>query len=172
MKYVSVLVLLIVWSFPLSALQVGDNAPDFSLMGTDGRTHKLADYRGKQAVVLAWFPKAYTSGCTIECKSLTENGHLIRKFAVQYFMVSVDPLQENIGFAHQQKADFPLLSDNNKSVAKAYGVLSPAGYAYRHTIYISKEGTILAIDKAVNPETSAQDMAKRLAQLNVAVIKK
>ena len=60
------------------ALEVGDPAADFELLGSDGETHRLADYRGKQAVVLAWFPRAYTSGCTIECKSLAENGHLIR----------------------------------------------------------------------------------------------
>jgi len=52
------------------AIDVGDMAPDFSLQGTDGKTHRLADYRGKRAVVLAWFPKAFTGGCTAECKSL------------------------------------------------------------------------------------------------------
>ena len=55
-------------------LKVGDTAPDFTLPGTDGKTHKLSDYRGKRAVVLAWFPKAFTQGCTIECKSLAANG--------------------------------------------------------------------------------------------------
>ena len=53
-------------------LAVGDPAPDFSLPGSDGKTHSMADYRGKQAVVIAWFPRAFTSGCTIECKSLAE----------------------------------------------------------------------------------------------------
>jgi peroxiredoxin Q/BCP len=47
---------------PAAELQPGDPAPEFSLMGSDGRTHKLSDYKGKQAVVLAWFPKAFTSG--------------------------------------------------------------------------------------------------------------
>src|SRR3954453_19021746 len=61
-------------------LKVGDQAPDFSLPGTDGKTHKLSDYRGQEAVVLAWFPKAFTQGCTIECKSLAQNGEKIRKF--------------------------------------------------------------------------------------------
>lgn len=55
-----------------AALEVGDMAPDFSLPGSDGKTYQLSDYRGKQAVVLAWFPKAYTYGCTIECKSLAD----------------------------------------------------------------------------------------------------
>jgi peroxiredoxin Q/BCP len=47
---------------PAAELQPGDAAPDFSLAGSDGKTHKLSDYRGKQAVVLAWFPKAFTGG--------------------------------------------------------------------------------------------------------------
>ena len=58
-------------------LKVGDTPPDFSLQATDGKTYKLSDFKGKKAVALAWFPKAFTQGCTIECKSLAENGHLI-----------------------------------------------------------------------------------------------
>jgi len=117
--------------------------------------------------VLAWFPKAYTRGCTIECKSLAENGHLIRQYDVSYFMASVDPVEDNKGFAEQQNADFPLLSDPSKETARAYGVLSDAGYAKRHTYYIGKDGTILAIDTAVRPETSAEDMAAMLGRLGV-----
>ena len=59
-------------------LKVGDMAPAFSLAGSDGKTYTLADYKGKSAVVLAWFPKAFTTGCTIECKSLAEKGGLIK----------------------------------------------------------------------------------------------
>src|SRR3954466_6075041 len=77
-------------------LKVGDKAPDFTLQGSDGKTYKLADFKGKQAVVLAWFPKALTSGCTLECKSLAEHGDLIRAYNVTYFMASVDPLEKNI----------------------------------------------------------------------------
>jgi len=148
-------------------LEVGDPAPDFELEASDGNTYALRDFRGKQAVVLAWFPKAYTRGCTIECKSLAENGHLIRQYDVSYFMASVDPVEDNKGFAEQQNADFPLLSDPSKETARAYGVLSDAGYAKRHTYYIGKDGTILAIDTAVRPETSAEDMAAMLGKLGV-----
>jgi len=153
---------------PAGALSVGDPAPDFQLPGSDGKTYRLSDYRGKQAVVLAWFPKAYTYGCTIECKSLAENGHLIREFDVTYFMASVDPLLDNKGFAAETGADFPLLSDEDKSVAKAYGVLHEKGYAKRHTFYIGKDGRILKIDTDVNAETSAEDMAATLGKLGVA----
>lgn len=149
------------------ALEVGDKAPDFSLAGSDGKTYQLSDYRGKQAVVLAWFPKAYTYGCTIECKSLAENGDKIREYDVTYFMASVDPLLDNTGFAEETGADFPLLSDEDKSVAKAYGVLHDKGFAKRHTFYIGDDGTIIAIDTDIEPETSAQDMVATLGKLGI-----
>jgi len=167
-----ILTFLCLWSLiAISAhagdLKVGDPAPDFTLQASDGRTYSLADYKGKQAVVIAWFPRAYTSGCTVECKSLAENGHLIRKYNVAYFMASVDPLEDNVGFAEENKADFPLLSDPTKAVAKDYGVLHLLGYAKRHTVYISDTGSVLKIDTSVNPKTSAEDMASTLGELGV-----
>ena len=148
-------------------LQVGDMAPDFSLQASDGKTYDLVDFRGEQAVVIAWYPRAFTRGCTIECKSLAENGHLIREYEVTYFMASVDPLEENTAFAAEQNADFPLLSDPTKVTADAYGVLNQRGMANRWTFYIGKSGRILYIDKEVRPRTSAEDMAARLGELGV-----
>lgn len=152
----------------LAELEVGDPAPDFTLPASDGKTYSLADFRGKQAVVIAWFPRAYTSGCTVECKSLAENGHLIRKYDVSYFMASVDPLEDNTGFAEETGADFPLLSDPEKTTAEAYGVLHMLGYAKRHTFYIGVDGKILKIDDDVTPKTSAEDMAATLGELGTA----
>ena len=161
-------------------LKVGDAAPDFTLQGTDGKTHKLYEYRGKSAVVVAWFPKAFTQGCTIECKSLAENGDKIRKHNVAYFMASVDPLEDNIKFAkatsvtlggnvvEKKEADFPMLSDPTKATAKAYGVLNERGMATRWTFYIDKAGKIAAIDTAVRPATSAEDMIAKLDELKIA----
>jgi peroxiredoxin Q/BCP len=149
-------------------LKVGDPAPPFTLQASDGKTYSLADFKGKRAVAIAWFPKAFTQGCTIECKSLAQAGHLIRKYDVAYFMASVDPLDQNKSFAAETKADFPLLSDPTKEVAKAYGVLNERGTASRWTFYIGRDGRILAIDKAVKPATSAEDMAAKLGELQVA----
>ena len=59
-------------------LNVGQAAPNFTLPGSDGQTYHLADYRGKQVVVLAWFPKAFTPGCTTECKTLAAEGAKLR----------------------------------------------------------------------------------------------
>jgi peroxiredoxin Q/BCP len=165
-------------------LKVGDVAPDFSLQGTDGKTHKLSEFRGKQAVVVAWFPRAFTQGCTIECKSLAENGDKIRTYDVTYFMASVDPLEDNIRFAkatsvtlgeganarvvEKKEADFPMLSDPTKQVATAYGVLNARGTANRWTFYIDKAGKIAAIEKMVRPESSAEDMLTKLGEIKVA----
>lgn len=161
-------------------LKVGDMAPDFSLQGTDGKTHRLSDYRGKSSVVVAWFPKAFTQGCTIECKSLAENGDRIKKYNVAYFMASVDPLEDNIAFAkatsvklgdqvvEKKEADFPMLSDPTKATAKAYGVLNERGFVTRWTFYIDKAGKIAAIDTAVRPAQSAEDMIAKLDELRIA----
>jgi len=153
-------------------LSVGDKAPDFKLAASDGTTYHLADFKGKKAVVVAWFPKAFTSGCTIECKSLAANGDKIRKYDVAYFMASVDPVEGEKGnkaFAASEKADFPMLSDATKEVAIAYGVLNAdRGVANRWTFYIDKDGKIVAIDKAVKPPTSAEDMIAKLSELKVA----
>jgi peroxiredoxin Q/BCP len=146
-------------------LKVGDPAPGFTLQASDGKTYQLSDFKGKQAVVLAWFPKAFTQGCTIECKSLAEHGDMIKKYKAQYFMISVDPLDQNTKFAESQHADFPLLSDPSKTTANAYGVLGMMGFASRWTFYIGPDGKIAAIDKAVKPATSAEDMAAKLEEL-------
>jgi len=156
---------------PAAELAVGDKAPDFKLQASDGKTYNLSDFKGKKAVVVAWFPRAFTQGCTMECKSLAANGDKIRKYEVAYFMASVDPVEGEKGnkaFAESEKADFPVLSDPTKEVAAAYGVLNPErGVASRWTFYIDKSGTIVAIDKAVKPATSAEDMLARLAALGV-----
>ena len=151
-------------------LKIGDQAPNFKLQASDGKTYQLSEFKGREGVVLAWFPKAFTQGCTIECKSLAEHGDMIKKYNAKYFMISVDPLdgeQGNKAFAQAHNADFPLLSDPSKETATAYGVLSERGFANRWTFYIGKDGKITAIDKTVKPATSAEDMAAMLKQLGV-----
>jgi peroxiredoxin Q/BCP len=149
-------------------LQVGDPAPDFELLGSDGKTYRLADYRGRQAVVLAWFPKAFTPGCTTECKAFASAGAKLRKFDAAYFTISVDSPEKNKKFAESVGADYPILGDPGGKVARAYGVTGPVQrWASRWTFYIGADGKILYIDKNIKPKTSADDVAARLKELGV-----
>ena len=93
-------------------LKVGDPAPNFKLQATDGKTYQLSDFKGKKAVVVAWFPAAFTRGCTIECKSLAENGHLIKAYDATYFMISTDTVEDQTKFA---KANSVTLGQGDKA---------------------------------------------------------
>jgi peroxiredoxin Q/BCP len=153
-------------------LKVGDTAPDFSMVGSDGKTYKLSELnKAGKAVVLAWFPRAFTGGCTKECTSFKTEGNKIRAYDVAYFTASNDPVEKNTEFAKSLSADYPILSDPDSSVAAKYGVLneSPKGKAARRwTFYIGADGKILHIDKSVMTDTHGADVAGKLGQLGVA----
>jgi len=147
-------------------LKVGDKAPPFSLKGSDGKTYTLDQFKGKSAVVLAWFPKAFTGGCTKECKSLGESSKDLHELNVAFFTASVDPADVNKKFAESLKLDYPILSDPTKSVAGAYGVLQGSSpYPRRWTFYIDKDGVVRGIDKEVKVDKAGADMAAKIKEL-------
>ena len=148
-------------------LKVGDQAPDFELKGSDGKTYKLSELKGK-AVVVAWYPKALTGGCTAECKSLKASGEELRKFDVKYFGASVDKPELNKEFSDKLELDFPLLSDPTMETAKTYGVLNERNMANRWTFYIDKNGKIAGIDQAVKTGSHGADVAAKLKEMGVA----
>jgi peroxiredoxin Q/BCP len=152
-------------------LKVGDQAPAFTLPGTDGKTYSLADFKGKKAVVLAWFPRADTPGCTKECKSIRDNSEALRKLEIAYFTASVDKPEDNKKFSDKFTLDFPILSDPSKKVAEAYGVVHGARQvAERWTFYIDKNGVIKEIDKGVQQRTerAGADIASKIKELGLA----
>jgi peroxiredoxin Q/BCP len=151
-------------------LKVGDKAPPFSLPGTDGKTYSLADFQGKRAVVLAWFPKAFTGGCTKECKSFRENSADLKNLKVAYFTASVDQPDYNKKFAESLDLDYPILSDPSKKVAEAYGVVHEGRpVPERWTFYIDKDGVIKAIDKGVQQRTqqAGADVVAKVKELGL-----
>ncbi len=151
-------------------LKVGDKAPDFTLSGSDGKTYTLSDFKGKQAVVIAWFPKAFTGGCTKECKSIHENSAKLKALGVAYFTASVDTPEQNAKFAKSLEVDYPILSDPDKKVAEAYGVVhGDRKVAERWTFYIDKEGIIRGINKDVQKrtESAGQDIAAKVKELKL-----
>jgi peroxiredoxin Q/BCP len=84
---------------------------------------------------------------------------------VAYFMVSVDDVETNTRFAKEHEADFPILSDPDKTVGPAYGVLGATGLARRWTFYIGPDGKLLYIDKAVSTGPAGDDLARKLGEL-------
>jgi len=150
-------------------LKEGDKAPAFSLEASDGKTYTLEQYKGKSAVVIAWFPKAFTGGCTKECKSIRENSKALKDLKIAYFTASVDTAEQNTKFAKSLELDYPILSDPDKTVAKEYGVLNAArGFTNRWTFYIDKEGIIKKIDKDIKVDKAGTDVAEKVKELGLA----
>lgn len=176
-RFLSLLALFAVFAWRLSSagsaeeLKVGQMAPNFSLRGSDGKTYTLSQFRGKRAVVLAWFPKAFTGGCTAECKSLGESGKAIKAYDVEYFAASVDGPEKNKEFAQSLNLPFPVLSDPTKVTANAYGVIGVLPFARRWTFYIGKDGRIEKVDQSVKPASAGADLQASLAQLGVPKVK-
>jgi thioredoxin-dependent peroxiredoxin len=149
-------------------LKEGDAAPEFTLPGSDGKTYSLASLKGKQVVVLAWYPKAFTGGWTAECKSFRENGKAFKDANVAYFTASTDTPEDNKRFAESLGVDYPILSDPGKKVAEAYGVVHEGRpVAERWTFYIGKDGKILYVDRQVKAATAGADAVTRLKELKV-----
>jgi thioredoxin-dependent peroxiredoxin len=152
----------------LLTLRAGDPAPDFSLPASDGREYRLSEFLGHKNVVIAWFPKAFTGGCTIECRSLGAHRSALERPNVQFFAASVDPPETNADFASALDLEYPILSDVSRRVASAYGVLGKSGFASRWTFYIGLDGRILDIDKQVRTASHGHDVATRLTALGIS----
>ena len=82
-------------------------------------------------------------------------------------MASVDDIETNTAFAKKNNASFPVLSDTDKKVAKAYGVKSPLGFSKRWTFYIDPQGKVLKVDKEVTPLSAGKDIAATLEELGI-----
>lgn len=145
-------------------LNIGDLAPDFELSDQDGKTHKLSDYLGKK-VVLYFYPKDNTPGCTKEACGFRDNFSEYRKNDIVVLGVSKDSEKSHSKFAEKYSLPFTLLSDNETSVAQAYGVWGlkkMMGREYygmnRVTYVIDEEGKVLRVYKKVKPDLHAAEI--------------
>lgn len=134
---------------PKTHLKVGDVAPDFTLPSTTGKQVTLSEFRGKKNVVLAFYPAAFTGGCTKEMTSYGANLAKFEDMDTQVFGISTDNTPSQRVFAEQIGAKFPMLSDFlHRKVSKDYGVLMESrGLANRATFVIDKEGKIAYIEE-------------------------
>lgn len=125
------------------ALQVGDVAPEFELPAPGNRTIKLSAYRGKKNVLLAFYPFAFSPVCSLQLPGLQENLGRFQALNTEVLGISVDSQHSSAAFAEHLHLDFPLLSDFDKQVTKAYGVLREGGFAERALFVIDKGGQIV-----------------------------
>jgi len=148
-----------------TTLKVGDTAPDFMLPSTAGKPVKLSDYKGKKNVVLAFFPAAFTGGCTKEMQAYQLGGTKFEANDTQVFGVSTDNTPSQKEFAKQLNVTFPILSDfAERKVSQDYGVLIPGkGMDNRITFVIDKEGKITYMESGKTDIDGSDAACSRLA---------
>jgi len=148
-------------------LAVGDAAPAFALVDQDGETRRLADYRG-QWVVLYFYPRDDTPGCTTEACSFRDDVPRLRQLGAQVLGVSLDSRASHAEFAQAHHLPFPLLADAGGEVAKAYGAhfgMGPIRFAKRHTVIIDPAGRIARIYRKVKPASHSDQVVAAVAEL-------
>jgi peroxiredoxin Q/BCP len=150
-------------------LAPGAAAPSFELKDQEGKTQRLDDYRGRW-VVLYFYPKDDTPGCTTEACNFRDDLPTLRAIGVQIVGISVDDAASHAEFSKKYSLPFPLLVDNDGTVAKAYGSLwsvGPIKFAKRHTFIVDPQGKIARVYRDVKPQEHSRqiiDDVKRLQQ--------
>jgi peroxiredoxin len=117
----------------VAKVNVGDAAPGFELPGTGGKTYRLADYRGGK-VVLAFYPGDFTTVCTKQFCSYRDQGERLDRLGADVLGISPQSVSSHERFTEEMRLNVPLLADEDKSVARAYGVL--AGPIVRRAIFV------------------------------------
>jgi peroxiredoxin Q/BCP len=150
----------------MTTLQKGDQAPLFSGVDQDGKTHQLADYAGKKLVVF-FYPKASTPGCTAEACDLRDN---YARFEAQNYAllgVSADSAKAQAKFKDKYEFPFPLLADEDKAVIQAFGVWGPKKFMgkeydgiHRTTFVIDEKGIIEEVITDVKTKVHASQILK------------
>ena len=124
----------------MAKVDVGDAAPDFELPGTGGKTYRLSDYRGRK-VVIAFYPGDFTVVCTKQFCSYRDDSDRLDQLGADVLGISPQSVESHERFTEEKRLNVPLLADEDKGVARAYGVL--AGPMVRRAIFIvDEEGVI------------------------------
>ena len=138
----------------MTTLQVGDKVPDFTSQDEQGNTISLSDYKGKKLVVF-FYPKASTPGCTVEACNLRDNYEVLNEKGFSLLGVSADSAKRQSNFKNKYNFPFPLLADEDKTVINAFGVWGPKKFMgrtfdgiHRKTFIVDENGIVeRVIDK-------------------------
>lgn len=153
----------------MTHLQEGDTAPDFRSTLSTGESVSLSDYAGKK-LVLYFYPKDNTPGCTAEACSLRDSYAELREQGYEILGVSPDPVAKHQKFINKYDLPFELLADEDKSVMKAYGAWGPKKFmgrtydgVHRITFVIDEEGKIAKVIKKVKTKAHAAQILEEMA---------
>jgi peroxiredoxin Q/BCP len=145
--------------------KVGNLAPAFSLQDQNGKTIRLKDFRGKKNVVVYFYPKAMTPGCTVQACGIRDYKKDFSKAKTEVFAISPDPFERLKKFEDKQDLNFTLLSDEDHKIADKYGSWGPKqfmGKKYdgilRQTFIIDKEGRLVHIMDKVKTKSHHDDV--------------
>jgi peroxiredoxin Q/BCP len=149
--------------------EVGKPAPDFTLASTDDKDVRLGDFKGKQAVVLYFYPRDDTPGCTAEACSFRDLRTLFEQNGAEILGVSTDTVSKHKKFQAKYHLTFPLLADTDHAVADQYGVWQQRKFMGREymgiartTFVVDKQGTIKAVFPNVKVEGHADKVLEAL----------
>jgi peroxiredoxin Q/BCP len=149
-------------------VKVGDTAPDFEGPTADGTRLGLKDFIGKKNVVLYFYPKDDTSGCTKEACSFRDNLQPIRSMGAEIIGVSLDSPDSHKRFIKKYGLNFPLISDEEKHIATAYGVLKDTRTSTKRvTFVIDKKGRIAHIFPQVDVTKHTEEVVAALKELQL-----
>lgn len=150
----------------MTTLKKGDSAPQFSALDQDGKLHKLADYSGKKLVVF-FYPKANTPGCTAEACNLSDNIELFNQNNYAILGVSADSQKAQSKFKEKYNFPFPLIADEDKSVCNAFGIWGPKKFMgkeydgiHRTTFIIDETGIIEEVISDVKTKAHTAQILK------------
>ena len=150
--------------FAAEVPQAGQQAPTFKLPSQDGTEHGLKDYKGKY-VVLYFYPKDMTSGCTIEAHGFQNDLAKYDSANAVILGVSVDSVDSHKEFCAKDSLTFKLLSDSAKKTTEAYGSLNERGMASRNTFLIGPDGKIVKVWTGVKPQHHSEEVLSALADV-------
>ncbi len=146
-------------------LNIGSEAPDFEAMDQDGSTVKLSSFKGKP-VVLYFYPKDNTPGCTAEACNFRDFNSEFEKKGVKVLGVSVDSIKSHKKFESKFDLNFTLVSDSEKIISQNYGTLGHFTSS-RVTYLIDREGKIAYVYKKVSPKEHGSEVLAKLGELNL-----
>ncbi len=147
--------------------EAGGSAPDFRLQDQNGEWHALDDFNG-QWLVVYFYPRADTPGCTTQGCSFRDNIYAFRGVGAEVVGISTDPVDRQKAFSDKYSLPFAILSDESGEVARDYGVLIEQGsvnFARRETFLISPDGQIARHYESVNPDTHTEEVLDDLLAL-------